>query len=112
METILLVIHLLLALTLVIVVLLQKSEGGGLGIGGPSGGGPGNMMSGRTAADVLTRTTAVLAGLFIATSLALAIMAGGAQTTSSVIETEPEKVEVEPMGEPLEPAERSVPLSE
>ena len=69
MQTILLVIHLLLAITLVIVVLLQRSEGGGLGIGGGGGGGPGGMLSGRGAANILTRATAVLATLFIATSL-------------------------------------------
>ncbi|MCG8543429.1 MAG: preprotein translocase subunit SecG, partial [Alphaproteobacteria bacterium] len=72
METILLVIHLILALALVGAVLLQRSEGGALGIGGGSGG----LMSVRGTANLLTRVTAVLAACFMATSLTLAIMAG------------------------------------
>ena len=55
MSTILLIIHLLIALTLVGVILLQRSEGGALGIGG---GGMGGLMSGRSSANLLTRTTA------------------------------------------------------
>ena len=74
MITIILVIHLLLAISLVIAILLQRSEGGGLGIGG--GGGMGGFMTGRSAANLLTRTTAVLAALFMVTSLTLAILAG------------------------------------
>lgn len=77
MQTIILVIHLLLALALVGVVLLQRSEGGlgGLGGGGPSGGGMGGLIGGRAAANLLTRATAVLAGSFFATSIILAILA-------------------------------------
>lgn len=73
MELILLIIHLFLAIALVGVILLQKSEGGALGIGG--GGGMGGFLTARGAANLLTRTTAILATLFIVTSLALAIMA-------------------------------------
>ena len=58
MTTILLIIHLLIALALVGVILLQRSEGGALGIGG---GGFGGLMTGRSSANLLTRTTAFLA---------------------------------------------------
>ena len=70
METVLIVIHLMVVLALVGVVLLQRSEGGGLGIGGGSG-----FMTARGAANALTRTTAVLAAAFFATSLLLSILA-------------------------------------
>lgn len=71
METVIIVIHLMLVLALIGVVLLQKSEGGALGMG--SGGG---LMSSRGTANVLTRTTAILAAGFFATSVVLAILAG------------------------------------
>ena len=72
-----LVIHLILAVALIGVVLIQKSEGGGLGLGGGGGGGGmSGFMTGRSAANLLTRTTAILAGLFMVTSLVLAIFAG------------------------------------
>lgn len=70
MQTIVIVIHLLIVLALVGVVLIQRSEGGGLGIGGGSG-----FMTARGAANALTRTTAILAIGFFVTSLALGIMA-------------------------------------
>ncbi|MBV2144583.1 preprotein translocase subunit SecG [Falsochrobactrum sp. TDYN1] len=70
MQTIVIVIHLLIVLALVGVVLIQRSEGGGLGIGGGSG-----FMTARGAANALTRTTAILAAAFFATSLLLGIMA-------------------------------------
>lgn len=73
MELILLIIHLFLAIALVGVILMQKSEGGALGIGG--GGGMGGFLTARGAANLLTRTTAILAALFICTSLALALIA-------------------------------------
>ena len=70
METVLIVVHLMVVLALVGVVLLQRSEGGGLGIGGGSG-----FMTARGAANALTRATAILATLFFATSLILSIVA-------------------------------------
>ncbi len=73
MENVLIVIHLLIVIALVVVVLLQRSEGGGLGIGG--GGGGGSFMSARGTADTLTRTTAILAACFFATSVALGLVA-------------------------------------
>lgn len=82
MTAIVLTIHLMIAAALVIVILLQRSEGGGLGIGG--GGGMGSFMSARGAANLLTRTTAVLAACFFATSVLLAILAGNTGTRSIV----------------------------
>lgn len=75
MQSVLIVVHLIIVLALVGVVLLQRSEGGGLGMGGGGGSGAG-FMTGRGQANVLTRTTAILAGLFFLTSLALTILAG------------------------------------
>lgn len=71
METVLVVIHLMVVVALVIVVLLQRSEGGALGIGG----GGSNFMSARGAANALSRTTAILAAAFFATSIGLGIYA-------------------------------------
>lgn len=71
MTAIILAIHTLIVLALVGVVLLQRSEGGALGMGGGGGG----FMSGRGAANALTRTTTVLAALFFTSSLALALTA-------------------------------------
>jgi preprotein translocase subunit SecG len=72
--TFLLVVHTLIAIALVGVILLQRSEGGGLGIGGGTGGG---LMTARGAANLLTRSTTVLAALFIGTSILLAVLAAG-----------------------------------
>src|SRR5262245_12602471 len=71
MSAVLLVIHMMIAGALVGVILLQRSEGGALGIGGGAGG----FMTGRSAGNALTKTTAVLAACFFATSMALSIMA-------------------------------------
>ena len=69
--TFLLVVHIIVAASLVAVILVQRSEGGGLA----SGGNPGGLMSARGAADFLTRTTAILAGIFVLLSIALAALA-------------------------------------
>ena len=69
MESALLIIHAILAVILIIVVLIQRAEGGALGIGGGSDG-----MSPRGSADVLTRTTAVIAALFVVTSISLTVL--------------------------------------
>ena len=68
MQTVLLVIYLMVVVALIGVVLIQRSEGGGLGIGGGSG-----FMSARGTANALTRTTAILATLFFVISLALGV---------------------------------------
>ena len=87
MQTIILVIHLLLAIALVGVVLLQRSEGGlgGLGGGGGPGGSMGGLIGGRAAANLLTRATGILAGTFFATSIVLAILAGGNDGPTSIL---------------------------
>jgi preprotein translocase subunit SecG len=86
MTTVLLIIQLLVALGLIGVILLQRSEGGALGIGG--GGGGGGMMSGRGAANILTRTTMILAAVFIGNSILLAIVTGVTADGNSVFDTE------------------------
>ena len=75
METVILVIHLIVALSLIGVVLLQRSEGGALGIGGGGGGGAGSLFSARGVGNALTRTTAWLAVGFFCTSIALTVIA-------------------------------------
>jgi preprotein translocase subunit SecG len=73
MQTVLLVIHLIIAIALIGVVLLQRSEGGALGIGG--GGGAGSLFSARGVGNTLTRTTAILAVIFFLTSIGLTLLA-------------------------------------
>jgi preprotein translocase subunit SecG len=80
--TIVVVVHLMIVVAMIGVVLLQKSEGGGLGIG--SGGG---FLTSRGTANVLTRATAILAGLFFITSLGLSILAGIDRKPRSIINT-------------------------
>ena len=72
MFTFLLIVQTLVAASLVAVILMQRSEGGGLGVGGSSSG----FMTARGAADFLTRATAVLGALFIILSISLAALAG------------------------------------
>lgn len=81
MQTVLIVFHLMIVLALVAVVLLQRSEGGALGVGGGSG-----FMTGRGQANVLTRATAILAGLFFATSLGLTLLAHYGHGSKSILE--------------------------
>jgi preprotein translocase subunit SecG len=81
MQTVVIVIHLMLVLGLIAVVLLQKSEGGGL-VSSTSG-----FMTGRGTANVLTRTTALLAVGFFITSLALSWLAGLGRHPASIINT-------------------------
>jgi preprotein translocase subunit SecG len=80
MQTVIIVIHLMIVATLIATVLLQKSEGGGLGMGGGAG-----FMSSRGTANLLTRTTAVLAVGFFLTSLLLSWIASYDRKPSSII---------------------------
>lgn len=73
----LLVVHAIIAAALVTVILVQKSEGGGLGMGGS----PSGLMSARGAADFLTRSTSILGGVFIAMSIGLAVLAAQGRST-------------------------------
>ncbi len=108
MTTVILVIHLILAITMVGAILLQRSEGGGLGIGGGSGGGMGGFMSGRATANLLTRATAILAACFFATSLSLAIIAGNRTPATSILDQSAPAVQ-----EPVKPKDQkpSAPLA-
>jgi preprotein translocase subunit SecG len=71
MFTFLLILQSLVAASMVAVILMQRSEGGGLGVGGS----PSGLMSARGAADFLTRATAVLATIFVVLSIVLAALA-------------------------------------
>lgn len=85
MENIILIVHLVLALALIVVVLLQRSEGGGLGMGGGGGGGSG-IMTGRQAANALTKLTWGFAIAFLCTSIALTIISAQRSGGGSVLD--------------------------
>lgn len=82
MQNVVLIVHLLLALVLIGVVLMQRSEGGGLGIGG----GDSNPSAGRPPLTAMAKLTWALAIAFIATSLTLTIMAAQQSATTSVLD--------------------------
>jgi preprotein translocase subunit SecG len=83
MFVLLLVIHIMLAFALVGVILIQKSEGGALGMGG---GGMSGFMTGRSTANLLTRTTAIIAACFMLTSVLLVVLSSHGHTPSSIID--------------------------
>ena len=87
MENIILVLNIVLAVLLVAVVLLQKSEGGALGLGVSQE----SFISSRSAGSFLTKTTAIIATLFIITSISLTIMSKEEFSSSSVLEKIEEK---------------------
>ncbi len=94
MTTVLLVVHMIIAVAMIVMVLLQRSEGGALGIGGSGG-----MMSGRSLGNALTRTTAILAAIFFATSIGLTVIGTVDRNESildGVIETEGSDVPLAP----------------
>jgi preprotein translocase subunit SecG len=76
----LLIVQTLIAVALIGVILMQRSEGGGLGVGGSSSG----FMTARGAADFLTRSTAVLGGLFIVLSIVMAAFAGATRQPAKI----------------------------
>src|SRR5258708_32343506 len=76
----LLIVQTLIAVTLIGVILIQRSEGGGLGVGGSSSG----FMTARGAADFLTRSTSVLGGLFIVLSIVMAAIAGATRVPAKI----------------------------
>ncbi|MBP8931900.1 MAG: preprotein translocase subunit SecG [Paracoccus sp.] len=82
MENVVLTVHLILAVLLIGVVLLQRSEGGGLGMGGGGGG----VMTGRQAANALSRLTWIFAIGFIITSLTLTIIAARNASSGSIVD--------------------------
>ena len=89
MTTVLIVIHLMVVLAMIGLVLLQRSEGGALGIGGGAGG----FMTGRGAGNVLTHATGVLAIVFFATSIGLALLARLETRPSDIFDTLPGQTE-------------------
>ncbi len=113
MVTIILVVHLLIAIALVGVVLLQKSEGGALGMGG---GGMSGFMTGRSTANLLTRTTAILAACFFATSILLVVLASNARAPRSLVDLPAQSAPAAPApspapATPTAPAPPSAPLA-
>lgn len=91
MYTILLVAHTIVVLFLIIMVLIQRSDSDGLS--GLGGGGGNQFMTGRGAANFMTRTTAILAGTFMLTSLILAVMASRMTSQSIISDTPAEAIE-------------------
>ena len=87
MEFFILIINIILAILLVIVILLQKSEGGALGLGVSQD----NFMMSRSAGGFLTKATAIIAALFIITSISLTIISNQEVSSSSVLEKVEEK---------------------
>ena len=123
MSAVIIVIHLMVVLALTAVILLQRSEGGALGIGG--GGGGGNFMTGRGAANALSRATTFLAIGFFATSIALSLIANFENTSGSILDDVPGSSELGGSGNgildalpgalpetPAEPAAPAAPVSE
>src|SRR3954453_16292070 len=76
----LLIVQTLIAVALISVILMQRSEGGGLGVGGSSSG----FMTARGAADFLTRSTSILGGTFIVLSIVMAAIAGATRTPTKI----------------------------
>ena len=109
MTTVLVVLHLLVTLALIGVVLLQRSEGGGLGIG--SSQGMGAFMSGRGTANLLTRSTAVLATAFMVLALTLALLNRGASQRSSILDAPPASSLPALPAAPAQPAAPAVPTN-
>ncbi len=99
MENFILILNIILAIILVIIILLQKSEGGALGIGASQE----SFISSRSAGNLLTKITAIIATLFIITSISLTIMAQKKISTSSVLERVEEK---------QDPSEPQIPKSD
>src|SRR6266404_5811409 len=102
MVILLFAVHVLIAIALVGVILLQKSEGGALGMGG---GGMSGFMTGRSTANLLTRTTAILAALFFATSILLVVLGNATRAPRSIVD----EGGPSPLTVPLAPGAPAVP---
>ena len=104
------VLQAIVAAALVGIVLIQRSEGGGLGIGGGSGN-PGGLMSARGAADFLTRTTKWLAIAFVTLAIIMAAVAVKA-TSGTAVDTSLKRTTVPPVGaQPQQPAPEKAPAT-
>jgi preprotein translocase subunit SecG len=127
MTQVLLVIHLVVTVVMIGLILLQRSEGGGLGVGGGNGG-LGGFAGPRATANALSRATMVCFALFVGLSLILAIMAGSNSKTGLIDQLavpasvqgqpvtptdEPIAPGLGPVGEPLRPPEKSsIPIAD
>ena len=89
MDNVILILNIILAVLLIVVVLLQKSEGGALGLGSSQD----SFISSRSAGSFLTKATAIIATLFIITSISLTIMSKEHFSSTSVLEKINEKKE-------------------
>ena len=96
MENFILILNIILAVLLIVVVLLQKSEGGALGLGVSQD----TFISSRSASSFLTRATAIIATLFIITSISLTIMSKEEFSSTSVLEKIEEDEDKEDSSEP------------
>jgi preprotein translocase subunit SecG len=103
--TILLAIHITATATMIVLILLQRSEGGALGIGGGGGG----FVTGRGAANFLTRTTSILAAIFFITSITLGVISHRTAPTSAVLPAPAEKGQTAPAPAPFEKAPDNLP---
>ena len=97
----LLIVQTLIAVALISVILMQRSEGGGLGVGGSSSG----FMTARGAADFLTRSTAVLGGLFIVLSIVMAAIAGATRQPVKIDTSLANKLAPAPQSQPVQPVQ-------
>jgi len=118
MSTVLLLILLFISIILTGLILIQRSEGGALGIGGGGGGG-GGFMSGRSAANSVTRMTGILGAAFLVCSLALSIVFDRENVkefaTDKAVAAEEAKIEAEgegPLTNPFESGEETDPLED
>ena len=102
MENFILTLNIIFAVLLVIIILLQKSEGGALGLGVSQD----SFVSSRSAGSFLTKATAILATLFIITSISLTVVSKEKFSSSSVLE------EIEEEEEKIDPSEPEIPKSD
>jgi len=110
MQTVVIIFHLMIVLALTGLVLVQKSEGGGLGMGGGGGGG-GGFLSSRGTSNMLTRSTAILAAIFFATSMLLSILAGADRAPRSILNTPGSPQAPIGSGAPVTPAPAAPPAA-
>ena len=89
MENFVLILNIILAILLIVIILLQKSEGGALGLGASQD----SFVTSRSAGSFLTKTTAILATLFIITSVSLTVMSKDQFSSTSILEKIEEKKE-------------------
>jgi preprotein translocase subunit SecG len=99
MQNVLIIVHLFVVLALVAVVLLQRSEGGGLGLGGGSSGVSG-FLTGRGQANALTRATTILAAAFFLTSILLTMLQTYGKRPASILDTAQPGTSIPAQGQP------------